>query len=72
MTNSSVSLDDKIARVADILEQIENLNKVIHFHQTNDGNNSTINQYQYMKRKFIKELSGLLNLFQLVPHFEEV
>jgi hypothetical protein len=68
----NIDLDEKIARISDVLEQIENLNEMINFHRNNNGDNSTINQYQYMKRNFTMELSNLLKEFQLTPQFAEL
>lgn len=58
-------VEEKIARVSDILEQIESLNKVLEFQQANDGDASTIRQYEYMRQGFIDELSELLKEFKL-------
>ena len=58
VSNSQV-VDNKIIRVVDILEQVEELNKMIELHKSND-NNSMLVQYQFMKREFIQELETLL------------
>jgi len=58
-------LDQKIARVSDILEQIEELNKLLDFQKENDADASTIRQYEFMRQAFVSELSELLKTFRL-------
>lgn len=61
----SYELEDKIARVSDILEQIEELNKLLDFQQENNADASTIRQYEFMRQEFVNELSALLKTFKL-------
>lgn len=67
-----MELEDKIARVADILEHIEETNKMLDFHLNHAGDLSTIEQYQYIRKKYTTELSELLQSFRLTPRFAEL
>jgi len=58
-------LDEKIARVSDLLEQIEDLNQLLDFQEANSADPSTIRQYEYMRDVFIQELRSLLKSFRL-------
>ncbi len=58
-------LDEKIARVSDILEQIEDLNQLLDFQQSHGADASTIRQYTFMRDAFVQELSSLLKSFRL-------
>ena len=58
-------LDEKIVRIGDILEQIASLNRRIAFHKQNNGNASTIKQYEEMREDFAAELRDLLRAYQL-------
>ena len=53
-----------IVRVSDILEQIDDLNKMIKLHKDN-SDNSMLAQYEYMRRGFVDELNSLLEEFQI-------
>jgi hypothetical protein len=57
--------DEKIVRIGDILEQIASLNRRIAFHKQNNGNASTIKQYEEMREDFATELSNLLREYKL-------
>lgn len=61
----SYELEEKIANVSDILEQIEELNKLLDFQKENDADASTIRQYELMRQEFMNELSALLKTFKL-------
>ena len=57
--------DEKIVRIGDILEQIASLNRRIAFHRQNNGNVSTIKQYEEMREDFATELRSLLREYKL-------
>ena len=61
----AIDKEAKVARISDIIEQIEELNKMIDFHRSNQGDVSTISQYEYMRDEFIKELNDLMKDFKL-------
>lgn len=63
MSNSNI-VNDKIVRVSDILEQIDELNKIIKIHQDN-SDNSMLKQYEFMKNEFVVELNQILSEFQI-------
>lgn len=63
MSNSNL-INHKIVRVSDILEQIDELNKMIKFHQDN-SESSMLQQYKSMKQSFVDELNLILSDFQI-------
>jgi hypothetical protein len=63
--NMEMNSQQKIARITDILEQIENLNHQIDLHKNNDGDNASIEQYEFIKSDFVKELNDLIFSFNL-------
>lgn len=65
------TVEEKIARISDILEQIQELNELIEFQVTHQADQSTIRQYESMRKLFVNELSDLLKEFKLdFPSFE--
>ncbi len=52
-------------RIADILEQLEELNKMIAFHKNNSPDDSMLKQYQYMQKQFMEELTVLLKKYNV-------
>lgn len=58
-------LNDKIGRVSDILEQINELNKMIAIHKNDAENNSMLTPYMHMKAEFVNELNSILTAFRL-------
>ena len=61
----AIDKEAKVARISDIIEQIEELNKMIDIHRSHQGDVSTISQYEYMRDEFIKELNDLMKDFKL-------
>jgi hypothetical protein len=59
------AFDEKIVQIGDILEQIASLNRRIAFHRQNNGDASTISQYEYLRERLTTELSELLRAYQL-------
>ncbi|MFP4342882.1 MAG: hypothetical protein ACLFQO_20750 [Cyclobacteriaceae bacterium] len=55
----------KVARISDIIEQIEGLNEMIDLHRKHQGDASTTSQYEYMRDEFVKELNELMKDFKL-------
>ena len=53
-----------IVRVSDILEQIDDLNKMIKLHKGN-SDSSMLAQYEYMRKEFVEELNSLLEEFEI-------
>lgn len=68
MSNSPAdqrAIDEKTARISDILEQIEQLNHLIDFHKDQSGEGSMMRQYEDMRNEFLKELEALLSSFKI-------
>lgn len=63
--NPSNIVDDKIARVIDILEQIEELNKMIKLQEGENGIASSLKQYRFMREEFVNELTEILGKYQI-------
>jgi hypothetical protein len=61
----AIDKEEKVARISDIIEQIEELNKMIDLHRGHQGDLSTITQYEYMRSTFVKELNELMGDFKL-------
>lgn len=62
---SEVQINEQIARISDILEQIEKLNQMIEFHKNESGEQSMMRQYEEMKQRFVEELKELLSAFKI-------
>ncbi len=58
-----INKEEKSARISDILEQIEDLNTLILTLKKHDANNSTLEQYFYIRNQFTSELSLLMAEF---------
>ncbi len=61
----AIDKEEKVARISDIIEQIEALNNMIDLHRGQQGDLSTITQYEHMRKDFIKELNELMGGFKL-------
>lgn len=62
---SDLQIDEKTARVSDILEQIERLNQMVDFHKNESGEESMMRQYEDMRNEFLRELETLLSSFKI-------
>ncbi len=62
---SNLQIDEKTARVSDILEQIEQLNQMVDFHKSQSREDSMMRQYEDMRNEFLKELETLLSSFKI-------
>ena len=69
-TNNEIN--EHAARVADILEQIQELNKMIRFHKVNSTDDSMQTQYEYMKKEFFDELTKLFVSFKLDVKIKDI
>ncbi|MCH8317380.1 MAG: hypothetical protein IIA88_02595 [Bacteroidetes bacterium] len=69
-TNNEIN--EHAARVADILEQIQELNKMIIFHKVNSTDDSMQTQYEYMKKEFLDELTKLFVSFKLDVKIKDI
>lgn len=59
-------ISEEIAQAIDILEQINDVNRMIEIHQ-NSGDSFMLDQYKYRKEKFLIELRDLLQKFNISP-----
>jgi hypothetical protein len=62
---SDLQIDEKIARISDILEQIERLNQMVDFHKNQSGEESMMRQYEDMRNEFLRELEKSLSSFKI-------
>ncbi len=62
---SNLIVNEKIARISDILEQVERLNEMVDFHKSKSGEQSMMRQYEEMRQEFLQELAGLLADFRI-------
>jgi hypothetical protein len=60
-----MDVDERIARISDILEQIHELNKLLKLFKEQDGDESSIRQYQFMRGEFVRELKQIMKGFDL-------
>lgn len=63
-----IELSEKLDRVCGILDRLEKTNQALDFHRQNKGLNSSIEQFEYIRKKLIVELRELLFDFRLSPH----
>ena len=63
--NDNILLDEKLARVLDILEQVKELNKMIDLHRNQSGDDFMVNQYSDMKNRFLYELKEILSDYEI-------
>ena len=63
--NDKILLDKSLARVLDILQQVKELNKMIHLHKNKSKDQFMLNQYQDMKNRFLKELKEILSDYEI-------
>ena len=68
----NLPIDERTARVADILEQIEQLNQMIAFHKNQSGEQSMQRQYEEMRSEFLKELEAILLSFNINVEIKNV
>ncbi|MFN8344536.1 MAG: hypothetical protein U0X91_06015 [Spirosomataceae bacterium] len=61
----SYTISERAARAADILESIEELNKMITFHRDQSKDDSMKSQYESMRQELLKELNEVLASYQI-------
>jgi hypothetical protein len=59
-------ISEDILNFIDVLEQIKDVNRMIELHK-NDEDDLMLNQFQYRKEKFLKELKEMLLRFDISP-----
>ncbi|MEM9888589.1 MAG: hypothetical protein AAF849_22020 [Bacteroidota bacterium] len=68
----STDIQEKAARVFDILEQIGQLNVMVNFHRDQSKELSMMRQYESMRADFLKELKAVLNDFKINVQIEGI
>jgi len=63
------NISERAARVADILESIEELSKMIAFHHNESKDRSMKSQYESMRQALLNELNTLLATYDLSIQF---
>lgn len=58
-------IDEELARVLDILEQIKELNRMIDRHKYESQDEFMLRQYEDMKERFLEELKDILQAFEI-------
>lgn len=58
--------DKRIIKLANILQQIEDVSRMIELHK-DDESKSMLNQYQYRRERFLVKLNELLGEFKVKP-----
>lgn len=58
-------IDEELARVLDILEQIKELNVMIDRHKYQSQDEFMLRQYEDMKDRFLEELKGILQAYEI-------
>ena len=64
--NNSVVIDERMLDIIDILEQIEDVNRMIELHK-NGGDPFMQSQYEYRRSKFLIKLRKALEVFSVHP-----
>jgi molecular chaperone GrpE (heat shock protein) len=59
------TISERAARAADILESIEELNRMIAFHRDESKDDSMRSQYEIMRQELLRELNDLLATYQI-------
>lgn len=62
----SYTISERAARAADILESVEELNKMIAFHRYESNDDSMRTQYEVMRQELLRELNDVLATYQIV------
>ncbi len=63
---NSIEINERVGRMADILQQLQDLKKLIKLHSDN-GSNLMKEQYEFRRKKLLKELSDILLEFEITP-----
>lgn len=63
---NSIEINEKVGRMADILGQLQDLKKLILLHNEN-GSSLMREQYEYRRKKLLKEFSLILLEFEVTP-----
>lgn len=62
---NQIDIEEKSAKVLDLLLQIDKLNNLIQAHQNAKSASFMIEQYQNLRMRFLSELSDTMRPFQI-------
>lgn len=63
--------DDKLARITDLLEQIQETESIIVSHKKLNGIQTQIDQYETIRENLVNELSELMNEFHFKIQYQK-
>ncbi len=63
--------DDKLARIADLLEQIQETEELIRIHKNHGGLAIQISQYDIIRENLVNELSRLMQYFHFKIQYQK-
>jgi hemoglobin-like flavoprotein len=63
--------DDKLTRISDLLEQIQETEEVIRVHKEHDGLSIQIAQYDKIRENLVNELSELMQDFHFKIKYQK-
>lgn len=63
--------DDKLARISDLLEQIQETETIIISHKDLSGITTQIAQYEAIRENLVNELSELMNEFHFKIQYQK-
>ena len=63
-----MELSEKLDRVCGVLDRLEQTNQALDFHRNNGGLDSSIEQFEYIRKKLIVELREILSDFRLTSY----
>lgn len=59
-----IEIDDEMAQILDILEQVKRINSMIELHRR-EGDSLSLKQYEWHKQRLTERLQKVLAIFQI-------
>ncbi len=69
--SENLLIDEDLARVLDILEQVKKLNNMIGLHKSDAHDSLMAEQYEDMKMRYLEELKQILASYQIEVKINE-
>ena len=69
---SDLIIDDKTARIIDLIEQIRKVDNMIDMHHNHSKNVFMAEQYEFKRDEFVLELQGLMKGINLSGSYQKV
>jgi len=69
--DEAMLIDQEMARVLDILEQVKKLNRMIEMHKNQSKDDFMARQYEDMKHRFLEELKDILREYEIEVNIQE-